>query len=145
MDRAWGLIVASAVLGIAGDARTDKFDETLDVSLHARTSWFQAKGAGLGLAPAYDAPVLEAADPQLVGTGRGYAASLRANLSIDGFPFGLGTGFITSTGLELESTDPLEPGRVWGLPLEAFVGFAFDSGGPSGPSSRCAEPSPPCR
>lgn len=128
MTRPWAVAMVGAAILTTSEAEADKFDETLDVSLHTRTSWFRAGDIGLSPAPAYDAPVLEAADPRLVGTGRGYAASLRANLSIDGFRFGLGTGFITSTGLELEASEPLDPGRVWGVPLEAFVGYAFGTG-----------------
>lgn len=128
MERTWAYAASCAVLFAAGEARADKFDETLDVSLHARTSWFRAKDVGLSPAPAYDAPLLEAANPRLVGTGRGYATSVRGNLSLDGFRFGLGTGFITSTGLRLEASEPLEPGRVWGVPFEAFFGYAFGAG-----------------
>ncbi len=134
MERAWVLAVTCVASLVATPARADKFDETLDVSLHARTSWFRADDVGLSPAPAYDAPTLEAADPRLTGTGRGYATSLRGNLSIDGFRFGLGTGFITSTGLSLEAgesleaSEPLDPGRVWGVPFEAFAGYAFGSG-----------------
>jgi hypothetical protein len=112
----------------AAEARADKFDETLDVSLHGRASWFEADALGLSPAPAYDAPLLEKAAPRLTGTGRGYATVLRANLSIEGFRFGLGMGVMTVAGLTFEADEPLETGHLWGVPFEAFAGYAFGSG-----------------
>ena len=55
---------------------------------------------------------------------------MRANLSLDGVRFGVGAGWTGARGLRLEHErlphgTGLVDGRVWGLPLEAFVGYAF--------------------
>jgi len=122
-------LVAASLLATAEDARADKFDETLDISLHYRASWFEAKDLGLSPSPGYDQPDLEAGAPRLTGVGRGHAAVVRANLSIDGFRFGLGTGLMTVDGLELASdAGGVTAGRLWGAPAEAFLGYAFGRG-----------------
>jgi hypothetical protein len=120
-------IVATLVGMLAqGEARADKFDDTLDLSLHARGTWFEADQLELVPAPGYRFAAIEAANPRLDGVGKSFALGVRGNLSLDGFRFGLGVGVSAVQGMAFEADDgALVPGRLWGAPAEAFIGYAF--------------------
>ncbi|MEZ4438741.1 MAG: hypothetical protein R3B72_06610 [Polyangiaceae bacterium] len=122
-----GVFVAFAVLLASSSAGADKLDETLDLSLHGRSAWFEADQRALSAAPEQTAPRLEAAGPRLAGTGRSFGGMARGNLSIDGLRFGLGLGFASVTDLRVDASLDLEAGRLFAVPLEAFVGYAFGS------------------
>jgi hypothetical protein len=127
-----GITASTVALGVllSGPlAHADKFDETLDLSLQLRSSWYEADDLRLKPSPAYDARLIEATTPTLTGVGRSYGGSLRAGFSIDGFRFGIGVGAMSVAGLRLESSsEALSAGRLWALPLEAYAGYAFGSG-----------------
>jgi hypothetical protein len=110
-------------------ARAGKLDETLDFSVHARASMFNAGAIGLrgGKGPALPS------DTRLAGRARAFAPMLRGGLTFHGLRVGVGAGFEGYDGLRL-AHEPLLPGQaitngsVWGIPLEGFVAYAFRSG-----------------
>jgi len=122
---ACGAVVAAAPL----EARAGKFDETLDFSVHARASTFNAGAIGLraGKGPALPS------DAHLTGRVRTFAPMLRGGLTFHGLRVGVGAGFEGYDGLRL-AHDPLPSGSsvtngsVWGIPLEGFVAYAFRPG-----------------
>jgi hypothetical protein len=111
-------------------ARADKFDTTLDVSLGSRASWIDVDqamkppplGKGVG--------AIEATQPRLVGNGYLVGGLLRGGLTLDGIHFGFGMG-VTGAGnlsfVHLPAADGLHvaPGKIWGMPVEAFAGYTF--------------------
>lgn len=121
---------AFVVVVVPSLARAGKFDRTLEFSLHARGA--RAPSASIRLrSVAGTSGVLE--QVRLAGPSGSIAPLLRANLALHGFRFGVGAGFEGYNGLRLDH-DPLPSaysvrnGRVWGIPVEGFVGYALRSG-----------------
>lgn len=114
----------------AADARADKFDKTLDLSLHIRGGTFGAAGMGLRSRRGTGPSAVTDAHPRLVGQGRSVTSLMRVNLSLNGFRFGIGAGYRNLAGLRLDrdrlpSGYYIDHGRVGGLPFEGFVGYAL--------------------
>lgn len=122
---------ALVLLG-AAQAHAGKFDRTLDFSVHGRGGTIELSDQRLHVGK--DAPALVGrSHPRLTGQGRTWSTGLRGNLSIEGVRFGLGAGFMGAEDLRLEHDRlaggrSFTRGRVWGLPFEGFVGYAFRSG-----------------
>jgi hypothetical protein len=126
-----GAAVIAMVLGTAGVAHADTFDETVDVSVRLGAGWFEARDLPLYVLPTDDAPaLLDGAEPMLQRNGRSFWGMLREGWHFDGFRFGSGVGLLTVDGLAL-AHQPLdggawvEPGRLWGMSFELFAGYAF--------------------
>jgi hypothetical protein len=123
------MVASLAAVGMPLEARADKFDETLDFSVHARASTLHA--GAIGLRSGTDAAV---SGTYLTGRARAAVPMLRAGLTLHGWRVGVGAGVEGYRGLRLGHEQPLPSaytvtdGRVWGVPLEAFVGYAFRSG-----------------
>jgi hypothetical protein len=102
----------------AADGLSDKFDETLDLSLDIRAGLLGGRDLFTG---AEDNPARVRDGARLSGVGEAIGATLRGGLTLDGLRFGLGLGAFRVEGLSLADA-PLE---VWGLGLEgeAFLGF----------------------
>lgn len=126
--RRWSCAVAcTAVLAVPSPARADKFDETLDVSIHGRGTLTGGRAASLR---GVDVPE-GFRDARFVGRGIAIAPVLRANLSLDGWRFGVGIGVggYRATQLRYRSRDAsLTSARAWNVPAEAFFGYAFRTG-----------------
>ncbi|MCH9687057.1 MAG: hypothetical protein K0V04_36820 [Deltaproteobacteria bacterium] len=123
----WAMACVTVSIGAPLEASAGKFDETLDLSLHTRAGSVGPVGVGLaGRGPA----VLS--DARLVGRALSLTPTFRINLSLSGWRFGVGAGYEGYTGLRLDH-DPLPvgyaitDGRVGGIPVEGFVGYAMRS------------------
>ena len=128
-------VSAAVAVGIAVGfapplAHADKMDETLEFSFHTRVSSFNA--GRLRLRSAAGGPGLPA-DARLAGRVVATSPMLRASLALQGVRFGVGAGFEGYEGLRLRyrSAPGLDvaDGRGWGIPIEGFVGYAFETRG----------------
>ena len=128
------LLVALLSLASSLPARAwagDKLDETLDVEVTQGATWLETDS--LTLAPAITAdppPSLTRATPRLEGAGVASLTRGRLLLSLEGVRFGAGVGFLAASGPSLHHTELpdgvlMEGGLLWGVPLEAFVAYAF--------------------
>lgn len=110
-------------------AHADKFDETLDFSIHARAT--SLGNRSIGLRP-LTSPPEDFGHARAYGKGFAVAPMLRANFSLHGIRFGAGAGFEGYRRLhvryEARDSDLFDDGMAWGLPLEAFLGYAFRTG-----------------
>ncbi len=124
----WVIACSAALVAAPLEASAGKFDETLDLSVHARAgsmSPVALRSAGNGPAALSDA--------RLAGRALSLTPTFRINLSLSGWRFGVGAGFEGYRGLRLDH-EPLPrnyaitDGRVGGIPIEGFVGYALRRG-----------------
>lgn len=110
-------------------ARADKFDETLDLSVHGRLT-----------TPSDDAIALRHTShgPRDVGhiratrEGATMSPMLRGGFTLHGFRFGVGVGFEGYRKMHVRYRSDvdrrMDRGVAWGLPFEAFAGYVVRSG-----------------
>ncbi len=121
----WAIACVAAMIAAPFEARAGKLEETLDLSIHTRAG----SGSGETGLRAGGGPTL-LGNPRLVGHAYSVTPTVRINLSLIGLRFGIGAGYEGYRGLRLEH-DPLPAGygvtdgRVSGMPIEGFVGYAL--------------------
>jgi hypothetical protein len=128
--RRWSCAIACAATVAAPlEARADKFDRTLDFSIHGRGTLTGGRALGLhGIGRVPEG----FGNARVVGRGVDLAPIMRANLSLDGWRFGVGVGAGGYRGTQLHyrsrSAAPITAARVWSVPIEGFFGYAFRTG-----------------
>lgn len=127
--RSLPLAVLAGLALVPSPARADKFDRTLDLSVHPAFVALDVNDVELSL-PASTAPWVREARPRLAGRASLVGAEARAGFTLSGLRLDVGAGAHGASGLRLRHPpvrNGLEAGGVWAVPLSASAVYALGS------------------